>query len=69
MSFSLISSILKTLDRFSIPLSLKCDGKAVFKTKLGGFISLTIFVTIFAFSFVRFQKMIGLEDPILYEVT
>jgi hypothetical protein len=42
---------------------------SVFKTKLGGFSSLAILATILAFSYVRFQKLIGLSDPILYEVT
>jgi hypothetical protein len=66
---SLISSVLRSFDRFGTPLSLYHDGKSVFKTKLGGLLSLAIFVTISAFSYGRFQKLINLSDPTLYEVT
>jgi hypothetical protein len=67
--FYLVSSFLHSVDRFGTPLNLKHNGISVFKTKLGGLSSLAILATILAFSYVRLQKLIGLSDPILYEVT
>ena len=65
-----IDAVVHSFDKFSEPVAnINMNGKTRYTTRLGGLCGLTVYSLMAWFIVVRYQKMMNLIEPVIYQVT
>jgi hypothetical protein len=58
--------MLRKLDSFGQPLQLQFQGRDLFKSRIGGTISLLIYMTVIAYAIGKCNKLVTKSDPDIF---